>query len=85
MKAKNKTNEKRRKFLKLLAFGGIALVAAKLFGNKLTALAAPVSALPKKKESQKTFGDKVNMIEDDKQVAFIDKRTGEEIFILEKD
>ncbi|MFA4999194.1 MAG: hypothetical protein WC519_00435 [Parcubacteria group bacterium] len=89
MKAKSKTNEKRRKFLKLLAFGGIALVAAKIFGNKFAALAAPAASLAggqgKKTENKKVTGEQVDVVENETQVAFVDRRTGEEIFILEKD
>lgn len=90
MRKNKKTDKGRRKFLKLLAFGGLALVAAKLFGGK-TALAAPVPARPlsgnseKKTGSKKASGEKIDIIDKNDQVVFIDKRTGEEILILEKD
>jgi hypothetical protein len=82
-------NKNRRKFLKVVAFGGIALFAMKLFGGKIFALAA--SYPPKRKrvenESKKirTSESDIDMVENHNGVVFVDKRTGEEIFILEKD
>jgi len=90
MRKNKKTDKGRRKFLKLLAFGGLALVAAKLFGGK-TALAAPVptrapSGEPDKKTgAKKAAGEMIDIIDKNDQVVFVDKRTGEEILILEKD
>ncbi len=86
-----KTDKSRRKFLKLLAFGGLAIVAAKLFGGKVAALAAPVPSRPpakdpdKKEEPRKTASERIDIVDDGDQVVFVDKKTGEEILILEKD
>jgi len=91
MRKNKKTDKGRRKFLKLLAFGGLALAAAKLFGGKTAALAAPVPPRPlsgnseKKTGSNKAAGEKIDIIDKNDQVVFVDKRTGEEILILEKD
>jgi hypothetical protein len=87
MRKNKKTDKGRRKFLKLLAFGGLALVAAKIFGGKSAALAAPVPVRPtgKKTGGDKTASEEIDIIDKNDQVVFVDKKTGEEILILEKD
>jgi hypothetical protein len=91
----SKTDKNRRKFLKLVAFGGVALLFAKLFGDKIVALAAtqPERKNNRRKDiptptetfQKRTSGKDIDMIENDEGVVFVDKRTGEEIFILERD
>ena len=102
MKKKSKKiiriNRNRRKFLKLIAFGGISLLAMKFFGGKALALASSASAKSagsskkgRAKEVAETgsgssvSGKDISMVENDNGVVFVDRRTGEEIFILEKD
>ncbi|MCK9187475.1 MAG: hypothetical protein PHS16_03030 [Candidatus Colwellbacteria bacterium] len=101
MKKKSKKiiriNRNRRKFLKLIAFGGVSLLAMKFFGSKALALASSASAKSassSKKDRAKQVaetdnssvsGKDINMVENDNGVVFVDRRTGEEIFILEKD
>lgn len=82
---KAKTDKGRRKFLKLLAFGGVALFAAKIFGGKVAALAAPVSAKSgDKKIGNRVSSDQMDVVENEDNVVFLDKKTKEEILILEK-
>jgi hypothetical protein len=77
-----KMDKGRRKFLKFLAFGGIALIAAKVFGKKMSALAMPTSSKPEAKT--KVSGEQIDIVENEDRVVFVDKRTREEIFVLEK-
>jgi hypothetical protein len=79
-----KTNKNRRKFLKLLAFGGVALVATRVFGKKMSALATPLSSRTKSGEKKKVSGEQIDIVENENEVVFMDKKTREEIFILEK-
>jgi hypothetical protein len=86
MRRSKKTDKGRRKFLKLLAFGGLALAAARLFGSKTTALAAPVpSHPPAGGPAKKSASERIDIVDRDDEVVFVDKKTGEEILILEKD
>ena len=79
-------NSSRRKFLKLIAFGGVAAVAGRFLGGKALAFADPK---PGKKNRQSSEQDQIpediKTVRRGKNVVFVDRSTGDEIFILERE
>lgn len=69
-------NEGRRRLFKVAVFGGFSLLAWKFFGGELVGLAASPDGDNLKNLNSKNDGERV---------VFFDKKTGEEIFILDNE
>jgi len=80
-------NSDRRKFLKVLAMGGAVVVAGRILGKGALALA---SGGENKKKGVNNNQDNqlpqdIQTVRRGKNVVFVDRSTGEEIFILERE
>jgi hypothetical protein len=85
MESQNKRaeiNERRRRLLKFLVFGGVGFVLYRIFGKSVSALAT--ATLSRSDTKKKILGKQIDMVENDNEIVFKDTQTGEEIFILEK-
>jgi hypothetical protein len=79
-------NSQRRRFLKLIALGGAVALAGRVFGGKALALVAGGGG---KKSLKEPKGDEmpseIKTVKRGKSVVFVDRSSGDEIFILERE
>lgn len=78
-------NSDRRKFLKVLAMGGAVMVAGRVLGKGALALASGGEGKKKTKAQGNQLPEDIQTVRRGKNVVFVDKSTGEEIFILERE
>lgn len=71
-------NEGRRKLFKVAVFGGISLLVGKFFGKQVMAFAS-------QGEKQSDGTENIATKQDEDRVVFFDRKTGEEIFVLDNE
>lgn len=78
-------NSDRRKFLKILAMGGAVVVAGRVLGKGALALAAGDDKKKSPKNQDNQLPEDIKTVRRGKNVVFVDRSTGDEIFILERE